>query len=60
MRIVDILEEALATLKSRLKYWKREDLLCCSVRIQVSGKVRKQMVVELLNTPISLDAEEQQ
>ncbi|GIW28463.1 MAG: hypothetical protein KatS3mg070_1826 [Meiothermus sp.] len=53
MRIVDSLEEALATLKSRLKHWNMEDLLGRRAPIEVSGKVRKQMVIELLNTPIA-------
>lgn len=53
MRIVDSLEEALAALKSRLKHWNMEDLLGRPAPIEVSNKVRKQMVIELLNTPIA-------
>lgn len=53
MPIVVSLEEALTTLKSRLKHWKMEDLLGRRAPIEVSNKVRKQMVIELLNTPIA-------
>lgn len=53
MRIVNSLEEALTTLKSRLKHWNMEDLLGRRAPIEVSNKVRKQMVIELLNTPIA-------
>ena len=53
MRIVDSLEEALGELKSRLKHWKMEDFLGRGVPVEVSGKARKRMVVELLNAPIA-------
>jgi hypothetical protein len=53
MGIVDSLEEALGELKSRLKHWKMEDFLGRGVPVEVSGKARKRMVVELLNTPIA-------
>jgi hypothetical protein len=53
MRIVDSLEEALGELKSRLKHWKMEDFLGRSAPVNVSGKARKRMVVELLNAPIA-------
>lgn len=46
-------EEALTTLKSRLKHWNMEDLLGRPAPVEVSNKVREQMVVELLNTPIA-------
>lgn len=53
MQIVDSLEEALSVLKSRLKHWKQNDLLGRPAPMEVSSETRKQMVLELLNTPIA-------
>ncbi|GEM84799.1 hypothetical protein [Meiothermus hypogaeus] len=53
LRIVDTLEEALAELKSRLKHWNLSDIFGRPAPYQASKSERKQMLIELLEAPIT-------
>jgi hypothetical protein len=52
-QVVDSLEEALTVLKSRLKHQRQNDIPGRPAPVQISGKARKRMVIELLSTPIA-------